>query len=437
MVKPRRSYALQTLGARGKVRAVRDADALAKVLREADPDETLLEQFFPGWGIGVSVLASRGRVLQAFEHHRVRELAGASYYRISAPLTPELTRACEAMVAAVPYTGVAMFEFKRNDSGDWILLEVNARPWGSMPLPLALGVDFPYRWYRLLAAGEEAPAVEYRTGVYGRNLVPDLYASWAEATGLRLGPIPMAKFIALRGVELLRMVTGREVHDVLVRDDPRPGVAELFEISAAIRRRLARSLPGMVAWQRQRARAQVARAVRDSAGRLRVLFVCQGNICRSPFAAAALRARLGDHDAISVGSAGMVPQLGRPTPAFGVQAAAAAGIDLATHRSAWLTREAAEAASLLVVFDEINRVAVFDRYPALTVPVVRLDELATPGEIADPVDGGLEEFQRCYQRIAAGVAELVELLNASHQNPRHVPASGSRPPRSESNAKES
>jgi protein-tyrosine-phosphatase/predicted ATP-grasp superfamily ATP-dependent carboligase len=437
MVKPRRSYALQTLGARGKVRAVRDADALAKVLREADPDETLLEQFFPGWGIGVSVLASRGRVLQAFEHHRVRELAGASYYRISAPLTPELTRASEAIVAAVPYTGVAMFEFKRNDSGDWILLEVNARPWGSMPLPLALGVDFPYRWYRLLTAGEEAPPVEYRTGVYGRNLVPDLYASWAEAKGLRLGPIPMAKFMAGRGVELLRMVTGREVHDVLVRDDPRPGVAELFEIGAAMRRRLDRSLPGMVARQRQRARAQVARAVRDSAGRLRVLFVCQGNICRSPFAAAALRARLGDHNAISVESAGMVPQLGRPTPAFGLQAAAEAGIDLATHRSAWLTREAAEAASLLVVFDEINRVAVFDRYPALTVPVVRLDELGTPGEIADPVDGGLEEFQRCYQRIAAGVAELVELLNASHQYPRHVPASGSRPPRFESNTKES
>ena len=36
------------LGSRGKAQVVRDADALAKVLREADPDETLLEQFFPG-----------------------------------------------------------------------------------------------------------------------------------------------------------------------------------------------------------------------------------------------------------------------------------------------------------------------------------------------------------------------------------------------------
>lgn len=410
MVKPRHSYALETLGSRGKAQVVWAADALAKMLRGVDPEETLLEQFFPGQGMGVSLLASKGHVLQAFEHHRVRERAGASFYRISAPLTPELARACEAIVAAVPYTGVAMFEFKRNESGGWVLLEVNARPWGSMPLPLALGVDFPYRWYRLVIAGEETPAVEYRTGVYGRNLMPDLYASKAEAAGMRLEPLPMARFMAGRGAELLRVVTGQEVHDVLVRDDPRPGLAELWEIGAAVRQRLARALPGATARQQQRARAQVGRAVRDSAGRPRVLFVCQGNICRSPFAAALLRARFGDNDAISVGSAGMIPQPGRATPAFGLQAAAAIGIDLATHRSAWLTREAAEAASLLVVFEETNRIAVFDRYPDLTVPVIRLDELGQSGEIADPVDGGPEEFGRCYQRIEAGVTDLMGLL---------------------------
>ena len=254
MVKPRRSYALETLSARGKARVLRDSDAVAKALREVDPEETLLEQFFVGQGVGVSLLASKGRVLQAFEHHRVRELAGASFYRISAPLTPELVRACEAIVAAVPYTGVAMFEFKRNESGGWILLEVNARPWGSMPLPLALGVDFPYRWYWLLVAGEETPTVEYRTGIYGRNLLPDLYASKAEAAGMRLGPLSTAWFMAGRGLELLRGVTGREVHDVLVRDDPRPGLAELREASVVTGQRLVRALPGSAARRRRNRR---------------------------------------------------------------------------------------------------------------------------------------------------------------------------------------
>lgn len=44
---------------------------------------------------------------------------------------------------------------------------------------------------------------------------------------------------------------------------------------------------------------------------------------------------------------------------------------------------------------------VFDRYPELKVPVIRLGKLGECCEIADPVDGGLAEFQRCYQRIAA------------------------------------
>ena len=64
-----------------------------------------------------------------------------------------------------------MFEFRVNTENDtWILLEVNARPWGSLPLPVGVGVDFPYRWYRLLVDSVETPPRRYRIGIYGRNL---------------------------------------------------------------------------------------------------------------------------------------------------------------------------------------------------------------------------------------------------------------------------
>ena len=410
VVKPRRSYQLGSLGARGKAQVVADADSLARVLHTLEPGETLLEQYFPGQGQGVSLVASRGRVLQAFEHHRVRERSGASFYRISAPLSPDLLHGCEAIVGGVPYTGVAMFEFKRNERGGWILLEVNARPWGSMPLPVALGVDFPYRWYRLLVAGEEIPALTYRIGVYGRNLLPDLNASRHEAVARRLGPVAKSWFMAGRGLELLRGLTGREVHDVLVRDDPRPGLEELGGMAAGVRQRLARSLPGGGARRRARSRAAIAQAVRDAGGRPRVVFVCQGNICRSPFAAGLLRSVLGAESTVTVQSAGMIPQPGRPTPCFGVRAAAEFGVDLSGHRSAWLIQGMVEAASLLVVFDEVNRAAVLDRYPDLRAPMVLLSDLLDGDDIADPVDGGLAEFERCFQRIADGVAGLGELL---------------------------
>ncbi len=405
LVKPRRSYALDQLGTRGKVRVVRDAAELDRLLPALEPDETLLEAFFPGQGQGVSLLASKGRVLQAFEHHRVREDSGGSFYRVSATLTPKLVDACAAIVAALDYTGLAMFEFRRGPDGDWILLEVNARPWGSMPLPLALGVDFPFRWYRLLVAGEETPAVGYRAGVFGRNLLPDLRSFGSTRPAAML--------------ELLRPLAGREHHDVLVRDDPGPGLAELRELAGAALGRGVRLLPGARARAGERAQA----AVLKLGGRGRILFVCQGNICRSPFAEAALRARLDlalgaplgtppGNSPITVASAGTMPRPGRATPDFGIAAAAARGIDLSAHRSAWLSPSAIASASLLVVFEERNRASLLDRYPDARAPIVMLGDLAGLGPIADPIDGTPADFERSYDRIATAIEALAMLLRA-------------------------
>jgi protein-tyrosine-phosphatase/predicted ATP-grasp superfamily ATP-dependent carboligase len=408
VLKPRRSYSLDTLAARGKVQVVTEPEALGRLLRESDPAETIIEGFFAGQGAGVSVLASRGCVLQAFEHHRVREIAGASFYRVSAPLTPGLLKACDAIVAALDYTGVAMFEFKVAPDGGWALLEVNARPWGSLPLPIALGVDFPYRWYRLLVTGDETPAVEYDTGIYGRNLLPDLRNSLIEAEASGLGRLATAAFMAGRVAEIARVFTGREVHDILVRDDPRPGLIELLDIGRDIVRRAANRLPGRATRRQRKARSIIA-AMRDSAGKKSIVFVCQGNICRSPFAAARLRAMLGDSP-IAICSAGMMPLRGRQTPPFGVAAATAYDVDLGAHRSIWLNRRTAEAASLLIVFDEITLRAVLDRYPETRTRLIRLGDIAGSGAIADPVDGGPDEFARCYNRIAGAVGELSNLM---------------------------
>lgn len=148
---------------------------------------------------------------------------------------------------------------------------------------------------------------------------------------------------------------------------------------------------------------------------LRVVFVCQGNICRSPFAAALLRARLAGTPGIVVTSAGMMPRPGRPTPDLGLAAAQAQGIDLTAHRSAWLDPAAAEAAGLIVVFDEINRGALNARYPDLVPPVVALGDFATPplARIDDPVDGDQTVFDATYAEIARAVDGLATVLTSA------------------------
>src|SRR5262245_31044627 len=69
-----------------------------------------------------------------------------------------------------------------------------------------------------------------------------------------------------------------------------------------------------------------------------VLFVCHGNICRSPYAAAAFRAQLSPESAqlIKVASAGFVGPI-RPAPRTARDEAAARGLDLRDHRSMTLS----------------------------------------------------------------------------------------------------
>ena len=111
----------------------------------------------------------------------------------------------------------------------------------------------------------------------------------------------------------------------------------------------------------------------------------------------------------------MIPQLGRPTPNAGLQAAAAYGIDLSTHRSVWLARNMAEAASLLIVFDNITRSAVLDRYPNLNVPIILLGDLTGLSEITDPVDSSTAVFIRVYDEIATAITELSLLMRGDAQ----------------------
>jgi len=406
VVKQRHSYSLTTLGIRGRVHVLADPAKLDAALANAEPDSLVLERYFEGNGLGVSILAHEGRLLQAFEHHRVHERSGSSFFRVSAPLDPALVAACAAVAEGVRYTGVAMFEFKRNAAGDWILLEVNARPWGSLPLPVALGVDFPYRWYRLLVDGEETPPVAYRPGVYGRNLIPDIVNSIAEAQSRGLRPSRIGLFVAHRLLHMRRVLTGGEVQDVMVRDDLAPAIVELRRGLGSIVRRAGRQLPGARVRTRRAAEAKVL-AARRSGKPLRIMVVCQGNICRSPFAEAILRQRL---PGAVLASAGMMPRPGRETPLLGRVAAAGLGIDLCTHRSAWLRRDDAEAASLIVVFDELNLASVADRYPDLRTPVLKLGDLTGVGDIADPVDGDSAAFDDAYAKIARAGARLARLL---------------------------
>lgn len=233
LIKARWSYVLKDLERSGTVTIIRSEGELQALLEANKPrNHFLVEAYFTGVGVGVSVLASKGRILCAFQHLRLKEAraGGGSSLRQSEALATDLLNCCKKMAEETGLTGVAMFEFRvHRPSGSWVLLEVNARFWGSLPLPVALGVDFPYFLYQLMVNGEEVSQVGYPAGTRARNFVINAYDTLIRDT--RAGYFPLKHMVRdlldLASHPIL-LLLGKEKSDSFQRDDLRPAFAELF-----------------------------------------------------------------------------------------------------------------------------------------------------------------------------------------------------------------
>lgn len=249
MFKARESYSAEDLEDRGEVFAVHSVEQLDDELRALlENDVFLVEGFFPpkgaADGIGISVAARNGDILAAFQHRRLVEKpgGGSSSVRIGEDLDPDMLAAVKKMSAATKLNGVAMFEFRQSvETKEWILLEVNARPWGSMPLPLALGVDFPSMFLDVQLGIHRDYKSDYNSGVVGKNLVLTLLHKFQ---GRSKGAIPLVfACLSETATHIVNCTRGREVSDSFVLDDLRPG---MFEFSALLKRGLNR-----IIWNKQ------------------------------------------------------------------------------------------------------------------------------------------------------------------------------------------
>jgi len=138
----------------------------------------LVQEFIPPGGdtLGVEILMNRqGEPKATFVHRRLREYpvsGGPSTLRESI-WAPDLVELGISLLKAMGWFGVAMVEFKTDPrDGKPKLMEVNPKFWGSIALPIAAGVDFPYLLYRLALKEDVAPVTSYRVGVRCRWLFP-------------------------------------------------------------------------------------------------------------------------------------------------------------------------------------------------------------------------------------------------------------------------
>lgn len=239
-IKPRASYALRDVVEKRFARIVKSRAELRKTLAAHAHEDYLAESFFVGDGVGVSVIARQGTILQAYQHRRLLEASetGASTSRISETINPELLRSVEAMTGATKLHGVAMFEFRRDrKTGDHILLEVNPRFWGSLPLALEAGVDFPVMLHDLLSGKPVHVTCDYRVGVRKSDLLGEYYRL---VGGRWKGDFLKMSFSAA-AVAIRTLTPG--AWDSWAADDPQPFVQERKELLRRIGDALGKRLP--------------------------------------------------------------------------------------------------------------------------------------------------------------------------------------------------
>jgi len=152
--------------------------------------------------------------------------------------------------------------------------------------------------------------------------------------------------------------------------------------------------------------------------KLKVLFVCTGNICRSPTAEGVLRKLVAEadlSDRIEVDSAGTEDyHVGDPPDPRAIRTAARRGYNLSDLRARRVEREDFERFDLLVSMDRGHHEWLLRLCPEGQFHRLRLfqDFAPEPGplDVPDPYYGDLSDYELALDMIEPGARGLLEAL---------------------------
>src|SRR3989449_2103600 len=176
------------------------------------------------------------------------------------------------------------------------------------------------------------------------------------------------------------------------------------------------------------ARSQARREIVKS-----VLFVCTGNICRSPIAEGLFRRLLGNRKDIEVVSAGVQVVSGQPPSLYAVEVCAEAGADISNLRSQPLTAALVDRATHIFTMTGAHLETIQTLFPQGAEKSFLLREFEEPGttvwrDLPDPIGLGREVYAHCARIISNALPSVLAFVEQSALVPPGAARTGSAYP---------
>lgn len=197
-------------------------DLFEQAVAIVGPGEVMVQELIPGNGeqqFAYGALYRQGEPVATMVVRRRRQhppdFGRASTY-VETIEEAAVEMLSERVLRGIGYDGLVELEYKRDPrSGEFKLLDFNARTWGYHTIAEAAGVDFPYLLYRQ-QLGLPVERQRARAGVRWVRLLTDLPTGFVH---IRAGDFGLREYA--------RSLRRADVEAVFSRIDPLPGLAEL------------------------------------------------------------------------------------------------------------------------------------------------------------------------------------------------------------------
>jgi glycine hydroxymethyltransferase len=146
-----------------------------------------------------------------------------------------------------------------------------------------------------------------------------------------------------------------------------------------------------------------------------VLFVCTGNICRSPIAEGFFRRLLGNRRDIEVASAGVHAVRGQPPSLYAVQVCEEEGVDISGLRSQPLTASLIDRATHIFAMTGAHLETIHMLFPHGAEKSFLLREFEEPGttvwrDVPDPIGLGRDVYELCARTIKNALPSVLAFV---------------------------